>query len=179
MFALIAVSCEDYLDEELGTSIDSGYIFNTEAGLQSGVVSLYKFERDRYDNSNQDFLAAVTMASRGDLTFSRSGYTGNMGRYERGVSPDDLGTRWMSGVIWANYYKISNNATAIINAAETLEGLNEDSKNQIIAEAKFFRAHSYFYLYRMFKNIFVTTETVTLDNAFDVVESPSSKEEIL
>ncbi len=176
--ALLAVSCEGYLDEQPGTSIDSGYIYNTEAGLKSGVVSLYKFERDRYDNSNQDFLAAVTMASRGDLTFSRSGYTGNMGRYERGVSPDDLGTKWMSGVIWANYYKITNNATAIINAAENLEGLPVDSKNQIIAEAKFFRAHSYFYLFRMFKNIFVTTESVTLENAFDVVELPSTEVEI-
>ena len=131
-----AASCESYLDEQPSTLIDLGYVYNTEEGLKSGIVSLYKFNRDR------------------------------------------LGTEYGSLYFWKHFYNISNKATGLINAAEVIEGVDEDSKNKIIAEAKFFRAYAYFYLYRMYKNIYVTTETVTVDNAFDLIEDKSSETEI-
>ncbi|WP_299670347.1 RagB/SusD family nutrient uptake outer membrane protein [uncultured Polaribacter sp.] len=175
---LLIISCEGFLDEDPGTLIDSDYIYSTEEGLKSGVVSLYKFNRDRYDTNIQDFMGAVLMQSRSDLTFSRTGYTGLMGRYQRGISPIDLGTNFTSRLFWKHFYNITNKATSIINAAENLEGLDEDAKKQIIAEAKFFRANSYFFLYRMYNNIYVNAETITVDNAFDVVETSSTEEEI-
>ncbi|WP_179320781.1 RagB/SusD family nutrient uptake outer membrane protein [Winogradskyella helgolandensis] len=174
----VVASCEDYLEEQPSTLIDADYIYTTEGGLKSGVVSLYKFERDRYDNSTEDYMGSVLMSSRADLTFSRSGYTGLLGRYERGISPVDLGATFASSLFWKHYYNIANKATAIINAAETLEGIDEGARAQILSEAKFFRAHAYFYLYRMYNNIYVTTETITLDNAFDVINDKSSEQEI-
>ncbi|WP_163517415.1 RagB/SusD family nutrient uptake outer membrane protein [Gelidibacter japonicus] len=171
-------SCQDFLEEQPSTLIDSDYIYTTEEGLKSGVVSLYKINRDRYNNGTEDFMGTVLMSSRSDLAFSRTGYTGLMGRYERGVSPVDQGANFVSGIFWKHYYNLANKATAIINAAEEVEGVNENAKNQIIAEAKFFRAEAYFYLYRMFNNIYISTETVTVENAFDVVNDRSSKEEI-
>ena len=174
----LVVSCDGYLDEQPTTLIDADYIYTTEDGLKSGVVSLYKFERDRYDRSTEDYMGAVLMQSRSDLTFSRSGYTGLMGRYERGISPVDYGSNLASTLFWKHFYNMTNKATDIINAAEVVEGVDTATKNQIIAEAKFFRAHSYFFLYRMYNNIFVTTKSVTVENAFDVVETSSTKEEI-
>jgi len=174
----LVTACEDYLAEQPGTLIDSDYVYTTEEGLKSGVVSLYKFDRDRYDAGTQDYMGGVVMASRSDLAFSRTGYTGLVGRYERAVSPIDLGSKFLSSLFWKNFYKITNKATDIINAAEVVEGIDEASRNQIIAEAKFFRANSYFYLYRMYNNIYVTTKSVTVDNAFDVIQDKSSKEEI-
>ena len=171
-------SCEEYLEEQPSTLIDADYVFTTESGLKAGVVSLYKFERDRYDNGTEDFMGSVLMSSRSDLAFSRTGYTGLMGRYERGISPIDQGANFVSTLFWKHYYNIANKATALINAAEVVEGVDEDVRKEIIAEAKFFRAHAYFYLYRMFNNIYVTTETVTVDNAFDVINDKSSEEEI-
>ncbi|WP_142784702.1 RagB/SusD family nutrient uptake outer membrane protein [Changchengzhania lutea] len=178
MALLSIVSCEEFLEEQPSTVIDSNYIYTTEEGLKSGVVSLYKFERDRYDRSTEDYMGAVLMSSRSDLAFSRTGYTGNMGRYQRGISPDDLGARFVSALFWKHYYNITSKATDIINAAEVASGIDEDVRNQVLAEAKFFRAHSYFYLYRMFNNIYVTTETVTVENAFDVINGKSSEDEI-
>ncbi|MGY8908657.1 MAG: RagB/SusD family nutrient uptake outer membrane protein [Flavobacteriales bacterium] len=174
----LVVSCDGYLDEQPTTLIDADYIYTTEDGLKSGVVSLYKFDRDRYDRSTEDYMGAVLMQSRSDLTFSRSGYTGLMGRYERGISPVDYGSNLASTLFWKHFYNMTNKATDIINAAEVVEGVDTATKNQIIAEAKFFRAHSYFFLYRMYNNIFVTTKSVTVENAFDVVETSSTKEEI-
>ena len=174
----VVTSCEDYLEEQPSTLIDSDYIYTTEGGLESGVVSLYKFERDRYDNSTEDFMGSVVMSSRSDLAFSRSGYTGLLGRYERGISPVDLGATFASTLFWKHYYNIANKATAIINAAESIEGIDENVRKQVISEAKFFRAHSYFYLYRMYNNIYINTETVTVDNAFDVIDDKSSDEEV-
>lgn len=171
-------SCEDYLEEQPSTLIDSDYIYTTKEGLKSGVVSLYKFNRDRYDRRIEDFMGGVLMSSRSDLAFSRTGYTGLMGRYQRGVSPIDQGANFVSTLFWKHFYNITNKATEIINAAEVVQGVDEDVRNQVIAEAKFFRANSYFYLYRMFNNIYVTTETVTVDNAFDVISNKSSEEEI-
>ena len=175
---LFTVSCEDYLEEQPSTLIDSEYIYTTEEGLKSGVVSLYKFNRDRYDNRTEDFMGAVLMSSRSDLTFSRSGYTGLMGRYQRGVSPLDQGANFVSSLFWKHFYNMANKATEIINAAENLESIDDEVRNQVLAEAKFFRAHSYFYLYRMYNNIYVSTETVTVNNAFNVINDRSSNEEI-
>ncbi|SOE23856.1 Starch-binding associating with outer membrane [Spirosomataceae bacterium TFI 002] len=171
-------SCEDFLAEQPSTLIDSDYVYTTEDGLKSGVVSLYKFNRDRYDNGTEDFMGGVLLPSRSDLAFNRSGYTGLVGRYERAVSPIDLGSNFASNLFWKHFYKITSKATDIINAAEVITGIDEASRNQIIAEAKFFRANSYFYLYRMYNNIYVTTKSVTVDNAFDVIQNKSSKEEI-
>lgn len=172
------VSCEDYLSEQPTTLIDSDYVYTTEEGLKSGVVSLYKFNRDRYDNGTEDYMGGVLLPSRSDLAFSRSGYTGLIGRYERVTSPIDLGTQFASSLFWKHFYNITSKATDIINAAEALNDIDEDVKNNIIAEAKFFRANSYFFLYRMYNNIYVTTESVTVDNAFNLIQDKSSKEEI-
>lgn len=174
----VVSSCEKFLEEQPSTLIDSDYIYTTEDGLRSGVVSLYKFDRDRYDRRIEDFMGATLMSSRTDLAFSRTGYTGLMGRYQRGISPIDQGANFVSTLFWKHFYNITNKATEIINSAEVVEGIDEDVRNQVIAEAKFFRANSYFYLYRMFNNIFVSTETITVDNAFDVVNDKSSKEDI-
>ncbi|MEM9858959.1 MAG: RagB/SusD family nutrient uptake outer membrane protein [Bacteroidota bacterium] len=179
LICFVSGSCEDYLEEQPSTLIDSNYIYTTEDGLRSGVVSLYKFHRDRYDSRTEDFMGAVLMSARSDLAFSRSGYTGLMGRYQRGVSPVDQGANFVSSLFWKHFYNIANKATEIINSAEELEGLDEEAKAQIMGEAKFFRAHSYFYLYRMFNNIYVSSETITVDNAFDVINDKSSPEEIL
>ncbi|MEO0332570.1 MAG: RagB/SusD family nutrient uptake outer membrane protein, partial [Bacteroidota bacterium] len=178
IIVLFTVSCEDYLEEQPSTLIDSEYIYTTEEGLQSGVVSLYKFNRDRYDNGTEDFMSAVLMSSRSDLAFSRSGYTGLMGRYQRGVSPLDQGANFVSSLFWKHFYNMANKATEIINAAEDLEDIDDDVRNQVLAEAKFFRAHAYFYLYRMFNNIYISTETVTVNNAFTIINDRSSDEEI-
>lgn len=176
--AFCLTACEDYLEEQPSTLIDSDYIYSTEEGLQAGVVSLYKFNRDRYDRRIEDFMGATLMASRSDLTFSRTGYTGLMGRYQRGVSPVDQGANFVSTLFWRHFYNMTNKATELINAAEAIEGIDEEVRRQVLAEARFFRANSYFYLYRMFDNIYVTTETVTVDNAFDVINDSSSEEEI-
>jgi len=174
----MTVSCDEFLAEQPSTVIDADYVYTTEEGLKSGVVSLYKFNRERYDNGTQDYMGGVLIPSRSDLAFNRSGYLGLIGRYERAVSPADLGASFASTLFWKHFYKITSKATDIINAAEEIEGIEDDVRNQIIAEAKFFRANSYFYLYRMYNNIYVTTKSVTVDNAFDVVNDKSSKEEI-
>ena len=173
-----AVSCDDFLEEQPSTLIDSSFIFTTQEGLESGVVSLYKFDRDRYDNRTEDYMSSVLLSARSDLAFSRTGYTGLMGRYQRGVSPIDQGANFVSTLFWKHFYNITNKATAIINAAEAMEGIDEDVRNQVLAEARFWRANSYFYLYRMFNNIFVSTETITVDTAFNVINDRSSDEEI-
>lgn len=174
----VVFSCQDYLAEQPSTLIDSDYVYTTEEGLKSGVVSLYKFNRDRYEKRIEDFMGGVLIPSRSDLAFDRTGYLGLIGRYQRDVSPIDLGAKFVSSLFWKHFYNIANKATDIINAAEVVQGVDEKTKNQIIAQAKFFRANSYFYLYRMFNNIYVTTESVTVDNAFDLIKNKSSKEEI-
>ena len=93
-----AVSCEEFLEEQPSTIIDSNYIYTTEEGLKSGVVSLYKINRDRYDNSIEDYMGGVLIPSRSDLAFNRSGYLGLIGRYERAVSPVDLGANFASSL---------------------------------------------------------------------------------
>src|SRR5690606_26590741 len=110
-----------------------------------------------------------------------AGITGEVSLYSRllwGASLGDYGTSEGLNAYWVYYYRIIDRSNAIIRGAESLTDIDENRRNQILAEAKSMRANSYFILYRLFNNIFVTTEPTTPENAFDVPQNASSEEEI-
>lgn len=171
------ISCEDHLEEELSTTINQNYLYNTPDGLKSAVIALYNFNRNFYSDGNEG-VTPMIMTSRSELTVPRGGAISGFGKYTWAVTPDDNG-RYSMGFIWKLYYNIANKATAIIVAAEEIEGMDEAERKQVIAQAKFFRANSYFMIYRIFNNIYVTETPITPQNAFDIIEAKSSEEEIL
>ncbi len=174
---LLGSACQDdFLEDKLLSDTSVDFLYSSPEGLESGVVGLYALNRKIYEDLSLNGTYPLILQAKSDLGV---GITGEVSLYSRllwGASLGDFGTTSGINAHWAHYYKIVDRSNAIIQAAENLEDF--DGKNKIIAEAKCMRANSYFSLYRMFNNIFVTTEPTTPENAFDVPQTKSSEEEI-
>ncbi|NOS55348.1 MAG: RagB/SusD family nutrient uptake outer membrane protein, partial [Cyclobacteriaceae bacterium] len=99
----------------------------------------------------------------------------NIGRMFQGTTPDNSG---VLGHYWNTYYKIIERSNALIRSAETIKGIDEAKRIQILSEAKFFRANSVFILYRTFNNIYITTEPTNFENAFNLINQVTPADEI-
>ena len=172
------VSCEDYLEDELLSDTSVDFLYTTPEGLESAVVGLYTINRNLYEQTWWNGAIPLILQSKSDLAFGRGGEISLFSRLAWGAILDDTGTNGGYNFYWTHYYKLADRCNAIIKAAENLDGIDEDQRNTIIAEAKCMRANSYFTLYRLFNNIFVTTEPTTPENAFEKPQDKSSEAEI-
>ena len=175
----LATSCEkDFLEDKLLSDTSVDFLYTTPEGLESAVVGLYSLNRTIYEDNRLNGTIPLILQAKGDLGV---GITGEVSLYSRllwGSSLGDYGTSEGLNAYWVYYYRIIDRANAIINGAENITDIDEDRRNQILAEAKTMRVNSYFILYRLFNNIFITTEPTTPENAFDVPQDKSSEEEI-
>ncbi|MDC6384965.1 RagB/SusD family nutrient uptake outer membrane protein [Flagellimonas taeanensis] len=175
----IFTSCEkDLLQDELLSDTSVDFLYTTPEGLESAVVGLYSLNRNIYQDLSLNGTYPLILQAKSDLGV---GITGEVSLYSRllwGASLGDYGTTSGINAHWVHNYRIVDRANAVIRGAENLEDIDEDRKNQILAEAKCMRANAFFTLYRLFNNIFITTEPTTPENAFDVPQDKSSVEEI-
>ncbi|MCP9236111.1 RagB/SusD family nutrient uptake outer membrane protein [Lewinella sp. JB7] len=176
----LLTSCQEFLEDELLSETSVDYLYSTPAGLEDAVVGLYALNRAYIESGagNNDHRALI-MQAKSDLTLGRAG---EIALYARLGWGRDLTTGGQGGYshYWRNYYRIVDRANAVIAAAETVafDESDLDRKNRILGEARTMRANAYFTLYRMFNNIFITTEPTSPENAFDVPQDKSSPEEI-
>ena len=127
------VSCEDYLQEESSKQIEQSYLYNNPDGLKSAVVGLYNFNRELYTKGGNHEVSLL-LQSRADLTLPRGGEIGGYGKYVWATTDDGDGI-WGVRDFWKLYNKIAAKATAVINAAQEIEGMDESDRIQVIAEA--------------------------------------------
>ncbi len=177
--ALIASSgCSKYLEEVPLTDVSIEFLYNTPDGIMSGVVGMYNLNRDLYSIGPNENSTCLWTNAQHDLVLPRVGYISVIGKFETSaMSADAYGAVFLQR-IWRHHYKIIDRANALVEAGERIEGMDEAERLKAIGEAKLFRAHSLFTLWRLFKNVYITTESTTPDNVFVKVEGPSSKDEI-
>lgn len=176
---LVFTSCDDdFLKDELLSNTSVEFLYSTPEGLESAVVGLYTLNRQIYEDNQLNGSIPLILQAKSDLGV---GITGEVSLYSRllwGASLGDFGTETGLNKYWIHFYKIVDRSNAIIQAAENLEEIDEDRRNQILAEARCMRANSFFSLYRQFNNIFVTTEPTTPENAFEVPQDRTPEEQI-
>tara|TARA_R110002020_G_scaffold137434_2_gene306507 strand:- start:29783 stop:31399 length:1617 start_codon:yes stop_codon:yes gene_type:complete len=181
LFLSIAIftSCEeDFLEDKLLSDTSVEFLYSSPEGLESAVVGLYTLNRNIYQDLSLNGTIPLIPQAKSDLGV---GITGEASLYSRllwGASLGDYGTASGINAYWNHFYKIVDRSNAIIQGAENLEDIDEARRNQILSEAKCMRANAFFTLYRLFNNIFITTEPTTPENAFDVPQDKSSEEEI-
>lgn len=165
---LLGTACTKYLEEEPTSEFTADFVYTTADGLEAGVISLYNFQRAFFTNTRQNNGSnPIVIDARDDLTIPRGGEIGLAGRMSRGTRPDNSG---IFSTYWRTYYQIVDRANALITAAEALDIPDAERKGKIIGQAKFFRANSLFVLYKLFNNIFVTTEPTTPENAMRIID---------
>ncbi|WP_142783403.1 RagB/SusD family nutrient uptake outer membrane protein [Changchengzhania lutea] len=171
-------SCQEFLEDELLSETSVNFLYSTPEGLETGVIGLYTLNRGLYEQTFWNGAIPLIVQSKSDLVFGRGGEISLFSRLAWGATLGDTGVNGGHGNYWTHYYKLVDRANGIIKGAENLTGIDKAQKNRIIAEAKCMRANSYFTLYRLFNNIFISTEPTTPENAFDKPDNKSSEEEI-
>src|SRR5690606_32917018 len=166
--AVISSSCKKYLEEKPTTQFTADFVYNTPEGLRAGVNALYSLQREFWENGANNGSNAIVIDAKDDLTINRNAEVANYGRMFCGTTPDnDCGGVYSN--YWRTYYRIVDRANALVKTADGIS-MDESTKKQLVAEAKFFRANSIFVLYRLFNNIYVTTEPTTPENALNIIQ---------
>lgn len=166
-------SCTDFLMEENKTQYSQDYIFNSEGGLALATSALYVLHRNYLgDDAENNTTWAV---ERGTDIVMTNGGTGNFyGIYD----PNHLKpSASQVSRMWTRMYQIIGRCNEIIAAGEELE--QTDALKVTLAEAKAFRAQSYFLLFRTYDRIWLNTEPVTPENVNDKrVYRPATQNEV-
>jgi starch-binding outer membrane protein, SusD/RagB family len=170
-------ACKKYLKEEPTSQYTADFVYNTPEGLEAGVVALYSFQRAFWENTGNNGSNPIVIDAKDDLVINRNAEVANYGRMFCGTTPDnDCGGVYSN--YWRTYYRIIDRANAIIKAAESRTDKGGSRMSKVIAEAKFFRANSIFILYRLFNNIYVTTEPTTPENALNIISDKTPEADI-
>ena len=141
--ATMTVSCSKVLDEQPRTFFEPGF-FQTEAGVEGGLTSLYAslryfYGQAYYYNINTTGTDEATYGQSADNNFKDADLSG-VGSLNASSSRSD--------VLWNTVFPYINTANGIIENAEAV-GLS----NALIAEAKFFRGWYYFQLVQTFGGV--------------------------
>lgn len=158
--AIINNSCADFLDEKNEMNYSTEYIYSTPEGLKLAVNALYSLQR-YYANDTEN--ATVFALERGTDLAVTNGGTGNFyGIYDPNyLKPSAAQVRHM----WSTMYQIIGKTNEIIEAGEKL--VDSPQLRATIAEARCFRAQSYFLLYRTYDRIWLNTKGTTPENVND------------
>ncbi|WP_460542953.1 RagB/SusD family nutrient uptake outer membrane protein [Echinicola sediminis] len=138
-------SCEGVLEEEVISKIGTGYI-NTPNGLNDGVNAAYSSFRSFYGTERGNNLTifgtdTYTNGSDGSWKFMNF-YTSQFDSRNGHVRE-----------LWNEFYEGINTCNAVIDRAADVPGMEDATKAQRVAEAKFIRAHHYFILTQLFGGV--------------------------
>lgn len=143
---LVNASCSDFLMESPKNQIAVSQYFNSEDDAYSIVNGIYRVGVPTFYNGS---FAGSNMMMGGYM----SGYFDNERRGERpgpqeavdlSISPDNL-SEYLSDW-WSQCYDAISRANIAIKYLPTIEDLSSSKSDNLIAEARFFRAMNYFYL---------------------------------
>lgn len=157
---ILSYSCEEFLEEEPITSLSSSWVYENMDGYQTGVNALYNLNRAYFGGEGQQHQGIPMLMS--DLVGVRAGFPAWVYYSPLYVTP--TAPSFPINYIWTQHYRIIDRSNALIASSVNF---GEDIKSHE-AEARMFRAHSYFTLYRLFNNLHLSLEPTTPENAFDI-----------
>ncbi|PSR54260.1 RagB/SusD family nutrient uptake outer membrane protein [Adhaeribacter arboris] len=157
--SILLSSCENYLDVESYDKVsDENTIFD-KASAETAVRGAYRSLASlNYSSGFQNTI----LQSGGDVRSLNNAQTDlNVINYDL---RSDIG---FLSTYWANFYNTINRANHVIEKVPLVNDvkLTPDLKNQLLGEAYFIRAYSYFDLARVFGNVqvFLTPTKVVAD----------------
>lgn len=167
---LILVACsKDFLEKDPAIITLTDNALSTSEGLEVAVYSLYDFPRIalRHRVYNYYFIAGTELLKTNGLLSEDMGMS---------LYTSELNSTHAPGEnYWSNSFRALNHANSIIDRAEKVGFTDDERKNRLVAEARFFRAYILFYLEQRWENIPLITSEITVPRD-DF--TPASKTEI-
>lgn len=148
---LLLTGCEKFLVEDPKSTLTPEY-FKTTKGFRAGLDAAYGNNRLLW--GNQDLFTITVIGT--DEFFTGIDGNNNINKYNSGYTPS-IG---QLSAIWRVSYAGINTCNGIVDNAPTIVGIDEATKNLMVAEAKFLRANYYFVLVQFWGD-------VTLNKNFD------------
>ena len=156
---LFLSSCEDILKEKPLSLTTADFYYSTPSGLEDGLKAAYDNFRDFYGQER-----GFTMTDVGtDI------WTAGSGTYSQHPHFNDYNINFPSTDdflrdVWNSFYVGINQCNAVIGRAPDVKGLDEQTKNRIMGEARFLRALNYFHLVQQWGDVhFSLDETIGVE----------------
>lgn len=159
----VASGCSDFLDEKSPNDIVEDNFWKTENDLYLGVTAAYSTLTQNYMYGTFEY-EWVPLMFRTDEIESQSPWAN---------WPEMMTFRLDNTVFeinrfWFLQYSLIARANQVIEAAERMDGLEENVKNRYIAEGKFLRSFAYFRLLQNFRYpVFVEKFSQTEDDFYN------------
>ena len=152
LLILAGTSCEDKLDIPQKGVLDFSTYYKTDEQAQAAADALYIQLKGTYYN--------YTMMKN---ALSDDVWAGGGGRNDNaeleGCNEYSFGSdQSFIGGVWESYYQLIYKANVILGRVEP----DTDLKKKACAEAKFFRAYSYFDLVQLFGDVIITKEPLDI-----------------
>jgi starch-binding outer membrane protein, SusD/RagB family len=143
---LIMVSCKDnFLKEEMVSGVTSEF-FEGEAGLENAINAAYSQLRSYYGHDNGMYISTY-----GTDNHCSNGYTARWLDDYAGELNSECN---VCTHVWNSCYQAINTCNTAINRGEK----QEKDVNDLLAEARFLRAHYYFLLVQYYGPVHLTLE---------------------
>ncbi|WKN31540.1 RagB/SusD family nutrient uptake outer membrane protein [Porifericola rhodea] len=150
LLAFFSQSCEEYLKEELVSDVSAASYYTTPQGFEDAVKATYAEMKNFY---GPEIGFTMTVFGTDVHTNGADGSHKAINRYDGGLNPEEGFIR----DTWTVFYRGINQANAVINRAGDVE-IEDELKNQRLAEVRFLRALYYFNLTRIYGDIHLSLE---------------------
>lgn len=176
LFSVFLFSCEGFLEEKVYTEYDPSEFLKDQSGVDALLTGAYS-------------AASITTWAHMEVVFILGEFNTDMtwetgGGVNRRVLPLmnftwDPSTDYFN-IYYSKFYSAIARANNVLSVADDVEGLNQETIDQIQGEARFIRAFAYYILHNLFgpTPIIKIEEGVSLDEIEAIgKETPRANEE--
>lgn len=145
------VSCSDYLEQVNTTDANSATFFTSDESVGQATAPLYNYV---WNDFNSKFYYGVGDGRSNNITARWSDYIYPYTNFTESALSNGLGDAWNS-----LYSVVAQSNYAIVNIQNASEGVSRAAKIQGIAEARFMRGLSYWYIGSIWNKAIIYTNT--------------------
>jgi len=147
----VFLSCENYLDENNIADVSAGSYYTTSQGLEDAVKATYGIMKEFYGTElgfSMNVFGTDTYTNGADGSHKYLNWYNNQHNSSANYFRDT----------WRIMYRGVNQANAVLNRAESIEGMDQATLTTRLAEVRFLRALYYFNLVRYYGNVHLSLE---------------------
>jgi starch-binding outer membrane protein, SusD/RagB family len=147
----VFLSCENYLDENNIADVSAGSYYTTSQGLEDAVKATYGIMKEFYGTElgfSMNVFGTDTYSNGADGSHKYLNWYNNQHNSSAAYFRDT----------WRIMYRGVNQASAVLNRAESIEGMDQATLTTRLAEVRFLRALYYFNLVRYYGNVHLSLE---------------------
>ena len=153
---MLLPGCTEVLEEQPRSVLTPEY-FATPAGIDAGVIAAYSYLRFVYGAESH---MSLTIMGTDEYTHGVESLAIPINTYVGGLNPES----GMIGVVWSRAYAAINTCNGVLEKGPEAD-MNPEDKANLIAEAKYLRAHWYFLLVQFYGDVTLSKKFITVPSA--------------